>query len=150
MTPLALGGRHAGGDALADRFALELSEGGEHVEQHPAAGRAGVDGLGDGTKVGTLRLYGIRRVDELAETTAETVELPHGKGVARPEIRDGCGEAGPVRLGAGSPVLVDRIGADACQGLGLQAEVLIARRYARVADDSPGHFGCTLLQVVRG
>lgn len=46
MAPTPLGRRHTGLGPFGDQRPLEFREGAQHVKDQPAAGRGGVDGLG--------------------------------------------------------------------------------------------------------
>ena len=52
-------------DALANQIALELADRGQDVEEKPAGGRRGVDGLVEHDKVHSERLQLLRDHDEV-------------------------------------------------------------------------------------
>jgi len=68
---------------------------GEHLEAYAAGGEV-VDG-----------------VDQMMQTPAELVELPHDEGVALPQRLQAGGETGTVVASARSQILVEPVGVDA-------------------------------------
>lgn len=76
------GGREAGAGAFANEVALELGEGAEHVEYEPAAGRRGVDRLGQRSQPGTALFQLVYGLDQMWERTRKAIELPGDENIA--------------------------------------------------------------------
>jgi hypothetical protein len=64
-SPLRPYARETREDALANQIALELADRGQDVEEKPAGGRRGVDGLVEYDKVHSERLQLLRDHDEV-------------------------------------------------------------------------------------
>ena len=98
----------AGGDAVDDRGVLELGEHGEHLQHHPARGRAGVERLGRRAQRHPDPIQLLGELRELAHLPRQPVDAVDEQQIDRAgarELERGL-QAGPLELGAGRAVLL--------------------------------------------
>ena len=111
----ARGGK-AGAGTLDDQLALEFGEAGEDREDQPTVGGGGVDRRAFASQHleadATLRQVA-DCVDEVAQITAEPVELPDDERVVAAQRLQAGIEAGPLVEPARCAVLIDMLGIDA-------------------------------------
>src|SRR5215510_15588830 len=81
--PAALArGLQPGGDTLAQEIALKFRQRGKQMEGQFAAGRRGVDILGEGLQFDTTLMEQGHDVDKLAERPRQAIQLPDNNHVA--------------------------------------------------------------------
>lgn len=89
------------GGALHDAVALELGDGGQHVDLQASGRRLGVEGFGDADQAHPQRLQGPQRGQNLIRVAAEAIQPPdqHGGEVAGAGVGHESGALGPRREG---------------------------------------------------
>jgi len=99
--PPGAGGRQAFAGAGDDQLADELGQGGEDVEDEPAAGGGGVEVLVEGGEADVAAAEVGHGGDQVLQGPAEPVEGRDDEGVAGGHEREAGGELGPVGVLAG-------------------------------------------------
>ena len=115
-------------------YFFEYSESRDDVEdQHPTTGRR-VDALLEAPESDLPFLELPDGFDQVPDAAAQAVELPDREGVTLPEVRDGLIE--PRSLGTRDIGLVREkpLATSTIQGIGLEIEVQLGGRDARIAD----------------
>jgi hypothetical protein len=135
------GGLQAGDGAVPDDLPLELGQGPEEVEDQPAAGGGGVDGLAQGAEPDPAGVEIGDHLDQVAQGAAEAVQAPDHQGVPRPQRRQDLVEGGAAFQGAGGMVGPDPPTAGRGQLIGLQVGVLLGGGDPRVAQQVPRRCG---------
>src|SRR6266446_6505028 len=79
-------GLQPGGDTLAQKIAFEFRQRGKQMERQCAAGRRGVDVLGEGLQFDITLMEQGHGVDKLAERTRQAVQLPDNDHVTLPRV----------------------------------------------------------------
>ena len=142
------GGLGAGGSlggALLDQVALELADGGQHVEQQAARWTAGIDGLVEDDEVDLLGGDLRRDLGEVDHGAGEAVEPRDDELVAFADEREGLGQhlalvapslggMAAQRTAAAPLLLEDPVAAVAAQLVELDVQALPDRRDARISD----------------
>jgi hypothetical protein len=132
---IGLGAPDAFGGAFLDEIALELSDGGEHMEQQ-ASGRARrVDGLIQHHEVDPFPLQRSGDVEEVGNRARQAVETGHQKDVAfTDELQSVRQLLAFLAAGAASLLLEQLLAAGKLQALKLYREALPGRTDAGVSD----------------
>ena len=133
------GGFEAGAGAFADQVAFELRQRTEDVEHERAAGRAGVDRLGQRAELHSPLVEYRHQIDQVLHAPAEPVELPHDDGVALAQEVEHVVEFGTVRPRAGRHVGEDPVAPGLLQRVPLQIGGLVARADPRVSVNHARH-----------
>ena len=123
------------GGTLLDQVALELADGGQHVEQQAAGRAAGIDGLVEDDEVdifgGDLR----RDLGQVEYRAGEAVEPRDDELVAFADEREGLGQRLALVAAPAAPLLLeDPVAAVAVQLVELDIQALPDRRDAGVSD----------------
>jgi hypothetical protein len=119
-TPRARAGVQALAGALDDQLADELRERGEDMEDQPAAGGGGVQGLVQALEAGTLPAQRADDGDQVGQGPGQPVQARHDQGVAGPQVVQAGRQLGPVS------VLARQLVGEHADAAGLGQGVLLA------------------------
>ena len=122
--------------AFDDEFADEFGEGGEDVEDQPAAGGGGVDGLVQAAEAHAAGAELGDEGDEVLQGPREAVEAGDHEGVAGAQVVQARGQLGPVGVLAALLVGEHPHAPGLGEGVQLAVEVLLAGGDAGVADQA--------------
>lgn len=127
---------------LPDHGPLELREGPEHVREHPAGRRLGLDAFGEASEGRPGPSHPLQDGEEVLERPGHAVELPDDEGVARPQPPEEPLQAGTVPPAARGLLPVDLPASGGPEGLHLRPDVLgVPAGDARVSDQhSPSRY----------
>ena len=123
--------------ALDDELADELRQRGEDVEDQPAAGGGGVQGLVQALEPDTMPAQRADDLDQVGQRPGQPVQARHDQGVAGPQVVQAGGQLGPVGVLARQLVSEDAEAARLGQGVLLAVEQLAGGADPRVADRAP-------------
>ena len=130
-----LGAGDAFGGALLDQVALELADGGQHVEQQAAGRAAGIDGLVQDDEVDPLGGDLSRDLREVEDGAGEAIEPRDDELVSFADEREGLGERFALLAAAAAPLLLeDPVAGVVVQLFELDIQALPDRRDAGVSD----------------
>jgi len=104
------------------------------MEGQFAAGRRGVDILGEGLQFDTTLMEQGHGVDKLAERTRQAVQLPDNDHVTLPRVIEQLHQFRPVGFGPRRLLLIDAAALGAVERIQLQVGFLGIGGDARVAD----------------
>jgi len=111
--------------ALGNQPVLELRQCAHDVKHKLASGRGRVHGFGDRLEACPAPGQVVHRVDKVLHRAAQAVEPPHGQHVARLQGGKRLIETGALRRRAGNLILKHLFAACRCEGVQLQAHVLV-------------------------
>src|SRR5215510_9146526 len=117
-------GFEPGGDALVQKITLEFRQRGKQMECQFAAGRRGVDVLGEGLQFDATLMEQGHGVDKLTERTRQAVQLPNYNDVTLPRVIEQPYQLRPVGCGPGRLLLIDATALGACERIQLQVGFL--------------------------
>jgi len=132
--PRARAAARPGHGALADELALELSQAGEHVEDQPPAGRAGVDLLGEADQGDAALFEVVYDVDQVPQRPSEPVQPPHHQAVPGSGALQRTRQTRTVLDRPGGMVYEDAVHSGPLKGVQLQGLVLGVGADPGVAD----------------
>jgi len=127
-------GLQPGVDALAQEIALEFRQRGKQMERQCAAGRRGVEMLGEGMQCDTTLMEQGGGVDKLAERTRQAVQLPDNDHVTLPRVIKQPHQLRSVGCGPGRLLLIDAAALRALERIQVQVGFLSIGGDTRVAD----------------
>jgi hypothetical protein len=130
--------------ALDDQLADELGQCGEDVEDQPAAGGGGVQGLGQALEPDPALAQPADDADQVGQGPGQPARAGHDQGVAGPQVFRAGGQlrpVGPVGVLARQLVGEDARAARLGQGVLLAVEQLAGGTDPGVADQGPGPHG---------
>ena len=126
--------------ALADKRALELRDGPEHVKDEHAARCGRVDALGQRDQPDPASLELLGSGDQLRERTRQPVELPDHQSVALAQhVAEDTGELGAIVTGARCALGEDPLATGTAQSVQLQLRALVGGADPRIADPHERH-----------
>jgi hypothetical protein len=101
------------------------------VEEEPARGRSGVDGVSQALELGALLVQFADQIDQLFDAAPQAIQLPNHQGVTTlAQHFERLGQAWTVGPRAAHLVLKDLLASSLGQGFALQFKILILRRDA--------------------
>ena len=127
--------------ALDDQLADELRQRGEDVEDQPAAGGGGVQGLVQALEPDPVPAQRGDDGDQVGQGPGQPVQARHDQGVAGPQVVQAGRQLGPVGVLAGQLVGEDAEAASLGQGVLLAVQQLAGGADPGVADQRTGPDG---------
>ena len=102
-------GRKASAGAFLDEVAFELAERPKEVEHQPAAGRGGVDCLGEGAEADAPLLQRRNSFDQVRQRAAEPIQFPDDQHITVARVVERLPQAGSIGVSTRDPVFEESL-----------------------------------------